>query len=464
MRHGLRVDLTIIGNADGTVPWLELLLPDTDIQLNTLEVYNIIPGSPDTYELWEVKEDLINSSSADKHCRLIPKSDGLLVVMFGNGIYGELPNGSFAVKYARQGGIRGNVPVALTKQTGQIVGTSNGLANRTFTISKNVSESTIKININSQLWSRVQNLSGLGNNYTITRKDDGDMLLSFGDGTDGNIPSDTLVIYADWSLADGARVQSTGNGTYLKSFAPINNFTGGATGEGKETTKKLAPQTIKTKDRVVLEEDYETVAYKFNSNIKNIKVLPGYYGLGTVGIHIVPAGGGFASFSLKQSLQNHFISRSSLRSVDVRVRDPNYISKDITADLFLKPGSNINKNTAYGKLAVYLLVSESTKEIIETYKSFGIAEAVNIISTKWNFSPYFFSPADYAEVSKIIIRRERDGIPTFGSSLRPNDIISGLAELTDFDYATVATPSSIEFILFDQIMTLGTVLLNTAVS
>lgn len=465
VRHGVRVNMTEIGFTDGLTPWQELVLPFDDIQLDTLELYNVIPGPPVVYDLWVRQDTLVNSQPTDKHYRVITRSNNTYVIRFGNNVYGAIPSGLFVAKFCRFGGIRGNVSVKSSNSNTVLLGVSDGSPNQTFNIAKDISPSTIRIVINFQYWTRVANFVNTGgeNVFRVVRLPNGDQQIQFSDGINGNIPPNAANITMEYRLADNVRINYNGALQEINQVLPVNDFTGGSLGESLDSVKILAPQMTKVQNRAVIEDDYVTLSLRFNPNIKQVNPLPGYYGFETIGIHIVPSGGGYASASLKQSLQDYLIMRSTLRSMDVRVRDPIYVPEDVSATLFLKPGSNVARNTAYGLLAIRLLLSETTKEIVDLFKGFGIERAVEFINTKWSFAPYFFNAVDYGEITKIISRRIRDGVPTFGTPLRPNDIISAMSDLNDFDYATVSVPANIVPHLFDQIMTDGNITLNVVV-
>jgi len=110
-----------------------------------------------------------------------------------------------------------------------------------------------------------------------------------------------------------------------------------------------------------------------------------------------------------------------------------------------------------------LFLSEVTTELIDLYDSNGISDAVDYINAKWNFNSYVFTSKDYNEIVKIFDRRVKDGIYTWGGRLRPNDIISGLTDLTGADYAEVTSPSATINLPFDRLFTDSTTVFNLTV-
>lgn len=97
------IPTVIIGTSDGTTLWQEFDLVDLFIIRDTVAI--TING-----DSWIRVDTFIDSTSTDKHFRMLYKSDGASYVQFGNGTYGAIP-GNFDVyaDYAFGGGSISNV-------------------------------------------------------------------------------------------------------------------------------------------------------------------------------------------------------------------------------------------------------------------------------------------------------------------------------------------------------------------
>jgi len=364
-------------------------------------------------------------------------------------------------------GTSGNVSVAEgVTITDVLIGTSDGVSGwQEFLIPQsNVLPDTVVVSVNSVDWTLKNTLVNSGTvdqHFTVVRKPDGFFAVLFGDGTYGAIPGPFPVIVSFRQgggvignvKTAGSTVTYTGGDGDVTGVAMVADFTGGAAGESLERAKFLAPKMLKRNDRAVTEEDYTFLALKFSTAIVNARAFPGLYGAGTVAVHLVPAGGGNPSSTLKTDLETYLRDRSVLNLADVRVRNPIYVSQDATAQIKMRPGYSFATWQNYATFAMRMLISERCKEIIDIFTDTGIADAVTYINSAWG---YTFSSADYAELSFIIQRQKRDGYIDWGTGLRPNDIISVLDSLTGVDYATCSLPVAPVAVQFNEIMTDGT--------
>jgi hypothetical protein len=480
VKHGTVVDPFQIGVTNNT-EFQEVIFNDRNIQYNTFKAYLATSITPLILTQWSVKDTLVNSLSTDEHVRIIKKPNGFMTLQFGNGEYGKIPpnNTPVYISYVQDGGIIGNFLAGKTVVSASVIGTSTGLPSQAFDIVANVVINDLIIKVNNVTWFRVSSLL----NYTSTDRVftaelepvTGVYRVTFGDGVNGQIPTATEVITADYNVADNVTISYTGISTSdIIAQYPYEDFTGGSAAETVETTRFMAPLSLKSLEKAVTEEDFEYLTKKYSTSIVRAKPLPLYYGPSTVGVHVLPAGGGDPSTTLKQSLQDFLLQRTPLSVLDVRVRNPIYIPNiydhnvilraiSITTNLYIKVGYSQSQYFAYGSLVLRLLVSEVTTELLNIYDSEGIASALDFINAKWNFGGYIFTSADYNEITKIFERRIKDGVQLWGGRLRPNDIISGLTDLTGADYAEVLAPTSIITLTFDKIFTDKTMTFNLTV-
>lgn len=357
-----------LGQSDGVTEWQEFVIPDTGVILGLFGSREPVVITIDG-DTWENKETLVNSTSSDRHFRILTKPSGITAVMFGNGGFGMIPPAGF--------------PILATYRTGG--------------------------------------------------------------GTGGNIRT------------TGAVVAYTGPNVNVVGGTMAANFTGGAEAELMAKTKRLAPQMLRTNYRAVTEQDIVTLSEQYSSSIIKAVALPGLYGSGTIGVHIVPAGGGTPTASLKSSLEAYLTDRASLANADIRVRDPLYQAEDITAGLKMRTGYSFATYKNYAEIVCYLLLSEVSQEVLDRFEQNGVADVASFFNTKWGYS---FTSTDYTELSRILLRRKRDGATSWGGDLVPNDIIAALDDLTGVEFPTVTTPASIVTVSFNRIMTEGTVTIS----
>lgn len=455
--------------ASTETPFQEVAISDDNIQYDTIKVYLATSTSPLILAEWTKKDTLVNSFSTDEHFRVIKKPSNILVIQFGNGEYGKIPpiDTEIYMSYVSGGGIVGNIKAGGTVLTNTSVGTSTGTSNQSFDVNQKIVISETVVKVSGVVWFGVVNLEDYGSTdkvYTITLlQTTGMYRITFGDGVNGQIPANGAAITITSKLSDNATVSYIGGlASSIETSYVYEDFTGGAAAETIEATRFLAPLSIKSLEKAVIEEDFEYLSRRFSTSVSSVKCFPQYYGPGTVGVHIIPAGGGNPSTTLKATLGTYLNERTPLSAIDVRVRNPVYIpratdinplyrSMSIEATLYLKQGFNTVTYSAYGNLVLRLLVSEVTTELLNIYDSEGISSAVDFINSKWNFNDYIFTSADYNEIVKIFERRSKDGILLWGGRLRPNDVISGLTDLSGADYAEVTQPSAIITLPFDRV-------------
>jgi hypothetical protein len=297
----------------------------------------------------------------------------------------------------------------------------------------------------------------------IIRMPDGFSKVRFGDGVTGKIPNVNFEIEFTARFGGGSNgnfvtangsIFYAGGDTQVESAAFVSaQFSGGADEETIEHARGIAPSLIKVNRRAVTEDDYRLLSLRFSTGITRVRVLPGYYGVGTVGVHIIPTGGGNPSLALKQALQDYLIPISTLSNADVRVRNPNYQSQGITAELKMRASAPFGPAQTLAITFLKLLVHEAAEEVVTKWAEEGVAAAATLLNTYFGNS---YANTDYRNLDTMF-RVVSDSISTWGSSLALGDCYKICESIPNVDYANVLLPVSNVPVPNDYTLTLGTV-------
>lgn len=96
-------DMVSVGNSDGNTPWQSFSLPDEKILQDTLSITI-------NDEVWTRVDDFSESAAISKHYRLDYNNDYTAKIVFGNGVYGMIPeNFPIYAQYAVGGGANTNI-------------------------------------------------------------------------------------------------------------------------------------------------------------------------------------------------------------------------------------------------------------------------------------------------------------------------------------------------------------------
>lgn len=206
--------------------------------------------------------------------------------------------------------------------------------------------------------------------YTITVDENDRAIIRFGNGTNGAIPIGIISVYyktgggAQGNVEPGAIVRADRN--YVDAFGNAvsvtvtneNRATGGDNRESIEAIRTLAPRSIRTLNRTVCREDFETNALRVPGVARALMVtsnekagVPENRGE----LYVVPVGGGIPSDALKDAVRAMVTETypSTLTFV-VSVLDPPLLYVDIICAVFLVDGATaqdvdtaIRTNLAY---------------------------------------------------------------------------------------------------------------------
>lgn len=207
-----------------------------------------------------------------------------------------------------------------------------------------VSSGSIKIIISAVTWTPVQYFSDKGPTdkvYKIFVQEDDSVIIQFGNGINGDIPPNATTIDVTYKRGGGVgfKVLAGAVSIYLGSVSTVSavtNLSDGTDGTEKEalpSIRVLAPASLKTMDRCVTVDDFETETLEVSGvQQANAKEYGGF-----VRISIIPSGGGLPSETLKR---NVFLALKSKKMLGTQfvVVDPLYIPIDITVSVAIEPG------------------------------------------------------------------------------------------------------------------------------
>jgi hypothetical protein len=162
----------------------------------------------------------------------------------------------------------------------ETLGTSTGLSNQKFTLSKSpIVDGTVQLTVNdgnsSVFWNQVSYLSDYGPTsavYTSSFDSNDLVTISLGDGISGAIPTFGSVISATYTVGGGLVGNISANNSFTVFSVPSNAFTplvtvfstsAGTGGEDSESTDSIrvnVPASLRTLKRAVSLADYKDLA------------------------------------------------------------------------------------------------------------------------------------------------------------------------------------------------------------
>jgi predicted phage baseplate assembly protein len=195
--------------------------------------------------------------------------------------------------------VRANAISAIAAQTVQneVVGGSQGTPNQNFTLSSTpVLDGTLELTIDEgsgpEPWTEVDDFSGSGPNDNVYLLDPTTGVITLGDGAQGHIPVANLdnpsgsIVAVSYQFGGGANTNiPAGSALTLMTSIPgvdsgaLNMPFAGYGGSDEETLQSAmnrAPAALKSQNRAVTAEDYETLA-KQAGPIARAKALPLYH-------------------------------------------------------------------------------------------------------------------------------------------------------------------------------------------
>lgn len=179
--------------------------------------------------------------------------------------------------------------------------------------------------------------------------------VRFGDGVNGTIPAGTITINYKTGGGSAGEVDvgtiTRPDTAYTDSFGTavsvsVTNQNKASGGEDRQTTEGIrvaAPQSLRTLNRTVAREDYETHATAV-AGVARAVMLTSNEKVGVLenqgDLHIVPTGGGVPSDALKAAvLTSVTVTHPNTLTFQVTVKDPTYTTVDVEAQVFLTEGA-----------------------------------------------------------------------------------------------------------------------------
>jgi uncharacterized phage protein gp47/JayE len=323
-------------NPDGTFEWAELPVEDgTERFSQTEDVTFTVPGD------WESCE--VNGFRATwLRYRIAVDEEGL----------------SFAfLQLLEIDNIWGRVSASNAAQVAEeILGSSDGKIDQRFYLSNvPVLDCTVLIDEGSsfEVWQEVDDLSTSGptdKHYQLNR---GTGEILFGDGRHGKIPSEgnNNVKVSPYRYGGGSR-GNVGAGTinqlrsshvYIDSCINKEPATGGGDEETVDEAVERGPrEQLKTRNRAVTTEDFETLALESSTGIARAKALPLYNPAnpsvetpGVVTVIVMPKGGGVASQAMRDAVRT-YLDEWRLVTAQLYVTSPDYITVSVQAQVVKK--------------------------------------------------------------------------------------------------------------------------------
>lgn len=316
---------------DGTYEWAELEVNDeTDIFLQAGELAFTIPADWESGKVNDIKATWLRF-------RITSASAGASFASIGHFNIDE---------------IYGRVSVSNVAQIDEeVLDSSTGLSDQRFYLS-NVPVLDIKIIVDEgrgfEEWTEVEDftLSSPMDKHYLLNQGTGEVV--FGDGIRGKIPAagKDNVKAVPYRYGGGSKGnvgaytidQLRSSHVYIDSCLNKEAAKGGGDEETIEQAIKRGPtEQLKTRNRAVTNEDFETLTLESSTGIARAKTLPLFdparpteEAPGVVSIVAMPKGGGTLSTALRDAIREYLDTRR-LVTAQLYVIDPEYIDVDVEA-------------------------------------------------------------------------------------------------------------------------------------
>jgi hypothetical protein len=350
------------------------------------------------------------------------------------------------------------------------IGQSNGINHwQEFDLpDKDILLDTLVISINGETWTRVDSLvfsQIFDKHYQLIWNSERKAYIRFGNGEFGAVPPN-FSIMAEYAVGGGkaSNVSSIGAlSVYAGSDEIIDScfnsepMKGGDDQQSIELARKLAPGTIRSRDRFITAEDGEVLAVA-HGGVSQAKCIRNAYGVLSAKLICIAVGGGNLNAANRYALQQYLVSKTIMESIDVHV-DPAVITpQDVLCRIYLTPGAVIDDVFPYIRLGWKLLLSETGLEILTEYLSYGVSDAVDIINA--NFTEHF-SSKDFIQIDGMLKALDRYGPRKFGEPLDESITIAFIqSTIRGIDYMRIIAPAFPIALSEDEITTYGNITLE----
>jgi hypothetical protein len=258
--------------------------------------------------------------------------------------------------------------------------------------------------------------------YFLKENDDGNYVISFGDGLLGFAPANGANILIDYFVCSESEPNGTSTFTYTgNAFTNTANVSivtksiaaGGSIPESIDSIKYNAPKSFTSQNRAVTAEDYKTLIPKFYNNVDAISVWGGEENdppiYGKAYICIKPKTGDTLTLSTKQIIIKDIIKGKSLVSIIPEIVDPDILYISVNTNVYYNPKLttrsadtiksivfDIIKNYNTGNLNKFDAVfrESALSTLIDTSES-SIVSNITKIQLKYLLTPQFNTNTKY---------------------------------------------------------------------
>jgi len=161
------------------------------------------------------------------------------------------------------------------------LGTSDGTADQTFTLTRTPFLELVEVTVDGDAWTEVDNFlasAAYDRHFTLTEDPDGSWIVTFGDGTNGKIPSSSAAVVSVYRIggdnsgnvgADTITRDRTGN-PKIRAITNPQAATGwevqeGTTDDSLDDLRVEIPASLRTRSRAVTPEDCEDLVVEFTT-------------------------------------------------------------------------------------------------------------------------------------------------------------------------------------------------------
>jgi hypothetical protein len=270
-----------------------------------------------------------------------------------------------------------------------------------------VDTSTIKINVQEIAGSAANTVYTLADNfatltpssrvYFLKEDDNGNYVISFGDGLLGFAPANGAVIIVDYFVCSESEPNGTSTFTYTgNAFTNTANVSiitkaiaaGGSLPESIDSIKFNAPKTFTSQNRAVTAQDYKTLIPKFYSNVDAISVWGGEENdppiYGKAYICIKPKTGNTLTLSTKQIIIKDIIKGKSLVSIIPEIVDPEILYISVNSNVYYNPKETTRSIDTIKSIVVDIIKNYNTANLNKFDAVFRESALSTLIDTSEN--------------------------------------------------------------------------------
>jgi len=327
---------------------------------------------------------------------------------------------------------------------------------------------TLSVTINGTPYLRVDTFALSRPNdehYQHIYRSDGTSYIRFGSGEYGKVPPNFSVM-ASYAFGGGSASNVSvlnsvslyaGTSEHVVGCSNATAMEGGADPQSSETARRIAPGTLRSRDRFITASDGEFLSVSYGG-VSQTKVIPNAYGVLSCRVVCVADGGGNPAAGYRAELQQYLIDRTIMESIDVRVTEATFTPRSVNSSAKVKAGYVWADVLPYFRIAWKLFLSECGREIVNDYYSNGIQSAVLLCNEIFSEA---FDGADYVQVERLIVALEEYEPRTFGDTIQESDALSYVqGGVLGIDYMTVSAPAFPIVHAEDEISSVGALTLS----